>query len=218
MGEVELNTTGAVEFVVTLRIAEPSAVPPGTVLNVNVGTAKTVKLWVTDVPAYVLFAATVAVIEQLPPALVSVAIFPVTVHAVGVVELNVMGEVELVLALNVSCVPPVCVAIAEKVTVGTIKPCPCNVIDCVAPVRPKALSVKTAALIKGPVTVGLKLILKLHDPPAVSEVDVDAEQSAGRPLPATCAKFVPTLTVKDSVVLPMLETVTDLGLSTLVLP
>jgi hypothetical protein len=146
----------------------------------------------------------------------NVATFPDTVQA-ELVELNVTGDVEFELALNVKVVPPVCVPIAAKVSVGTVKPCPWRAIDCLAAVLPNALSVRTAALVKGPGAVGVKLMLKLQDPPGASEVE--AEQSAGIPLPGTCAKFVPTLRpVNDKAALPIFETVTDLGLSLLVIP
>lgn len=215
--EDELKTTGEVELVVTLSAADPSAVAPVTSLNVNVGIANTVKLWVTDFAAYGPLAATVAVIEQVPPAVLNVATFPDTVHADDVVELKVTVEVEFELALKFKVVPPVWVPIGAKVRVGTVKPCPWRVIDCVAAVCPKALSVKTALLVNAPVEAGVKLMLKLQDFPPTREVE--AEQSAGMPLPATCAKLEPTLRpVNDKAAFPILETITDFGLSLLVMP
>ena len=84
----------------------------------------------------------------------------------------------------------------------------------------RALSVNVAALEMLPPVCGMKLTLRLQLAPGWSEKLL--VQSAGVPEPATCSKeFEPMLrpgATASSNWLPMFCTVTDCGLSVLVLP
>src|SRR5437763_3277574 len=71
---------------------------------------------------------------------------------------------------------------------GTV-PVPESGIDCVAGLPFSELSVRTAALRRGPLVTGVKLMLRLQVAPGASAKLL--VQSAGVPVPATCAKFVP---------------------------
>ncbi len=98
-------------------------------------------------------------------------------------------------------------------------PVPVSWIDCVAGLAFSALSVRMAELWIEPPAVGVKLMLRLQLLPGASEKT--AAQSAGVPEPSTCAKFAPMLkpgAMALSVPLPIFSTVTDCGLSPLVVP
>jgi hypothetical protein len=83
----------------------------------------------------------------------------------------------------------------------------------------RALSVKIAALVIGPVVCGVKLILRLQLVPGASEKLL--VQSLGVPEPATCLKLWPTLRPGETAFsnrVPIFWIATDCGLSVLVLP
>lgn len=73
---------------------------------------------------------------------------------------------------------------------GNCSPVPCKLILCLAGLPFSALSVKLAVLLRGPLAVGVKLMLRLQLAPGASEKL--ALQSSGVPLPGTCPKFAPT--------------------------
>src|SRR5579863_6960001 len=102
-------------------------------------------------------------------------------------------------------------------------PVPCRETLCVAEVELAAalrtLSVNVAALTMLPAVSGVKLMLRLQLAPGPSEKLL--VQSAGLPEPVTCTKFAPMLSPGGTAFnnwLPMFCTVTDCGLSALVLP
>jgi hypothetical protein len=151
------------------------------------------------------------------PALTSVAVVPETVQTAGVCEAKLTGKPELADALRLSGVPSTWVGIGLNVMVWLFRPEPLRVMVWVAGLPFNELSVSVAEPVIGPVEVGVKLRLRLQFSPEVREELL--LQSAGVPEPAICAKLEPTVSpLSETGPLPIFSTVTDCGLSLLVLP
>ena len=126
----------------------------------------------------------------------------------------------VVVNVNEPATPNVKVALFALVIAGTTVPVPCRATLWLAPVELRALSVNVAALAMLRTVCGMKPILRLQLAPGTSEKLL--VQSAGVPEPGTCWKeFAPMLkpgATAAKVWVPMFCTVTDCGLSVLVLP
>src|SRR5207248_9447740 len=119
-------------------------------------------------------------------------------------------------ALRLSGVPITCLEIVLNVMVWGCWPVPFSLIVWVG-LAFNELSLSVTVPVIGPVAVGVKLRLRLQLPPGAREELL--VQSAGVPEPEICAKLELTVSSpSERGPLPIFSTVTDCGLSLLVLP
>jgi hypothetical protein len=120
-GELEVNTTGEVDDVVAVSVAEPCAVPAGTAAKLRVGVARlTTTVCETEAAAYTLLAATDAV-SRHAPLVTKVTVLPETVQTEGEVDVNTTADVDDVVAVSVTELCAVPAGTVAKFSVGVAK-------------------------------------------------------------------------------------------------